>query len=199
MKSLSVGIDLDGVIYNFWESLFADMRNLTGATEHKLEVPKVWNAWEEWGIPKEIFDATIFKAMHSGVLFREGEPMPGAIKGLIDLVVAGHSVTIVTAREVIHEGIDYALMVRLYTYAWLTRYAIPHSNLIFSKDKTGLFDIFLDDSPEVIEAFKASGERCVIFDAPYNQACEGERVKSWKEFDELCVLAHVQKNVKASA
>lgn len=42
--------------------------------------------------------------------------------------------------------------------------------------------MLIDDAPHNIEAYRDSGELCVIFDAAYNRHLQGPRVRSISEF-----------------
>ena len=98
---------------------------------------------------------------------------PMAVRGLR---VAGHRVTVVTARHPEPDG-------RGILSQWLHRHGIGLDELHFEtlKSRSGC-DVYLDDAPHNIAEIRAAGRHCVVRDTTYNRHVDGHRVSSLAEF-----------------
>lgn len=179
VKKLSLGIDIDGVVYDFWNAFNPWLIN--AGVMHKPVAPTRWNWWESYGLREKHAVALLCEAVKQGALFWNGPPIAGAIEGLAYLREAGHNVTLVTDRRLR----DIELVARQATYYWLVANHVPHDNLIIGTKRGLNFDIMLDDKPQTIKELTDDGDRAVFFDQPWNNAFPDERVKSWVEFTEL--------------
>ncbi len=93
---------------------------------------------------------------------------------------AGHSVDIVTARELVSKQV---------TLEFLNRNRVPFDELHMGvRIKTG-YDLLIDDSPHNVLMAAAGGGQSLLVDHPYNQdvPCETNprRVQDWKEIEIL--------------
>lgn len=112
-------------------------------------------------------------------LYRDLEPVEGALYGMKRLKELGHDVVIATAVPRC-AGIAYHGKLE-----WIRRNMpwFDLKNFIAIQRKDLLVgDILLDDGPHNIEAWNKTGRASVIFDAPWNRDLLGLRVKHWNEF-----------------
>jgi 5'(3')-deoxyribonucleotidase len=128
-------------------------------------------------------------------LYRDLEPIEGALVGMKKLVDAGHDVIIATAVPKC-AGIAYHGKLE-----WIRR-NMPWFNLnnFVSIQRKELLDgdLMLDDGPHFIEAWNKTGRISVVFDCPWNKECKSlYRVKHWNEFlkliEKLCrTISHLE-------
>lgn len=187
---MRIGIDLDGVTYDF----VGNLREwaISHGAHGKPELPaERWDFFLDWGWTSEEFLRYFGDAVRSTELFWTGRPVPGAVEALGRLKAAGHEIVIVTHRG--HPDPVVSRIMREATVHWLDLYSIPHDSLIFDGTKTRLgIDVLLDDAPHQIEAAREAGERAVFFTQPWNADEEGERVGSWVEFERLVAASRIE-------
>jgi len=184
---LILGIDLDGVVYDFCGHFARFINSYTGKSLDEMPAPKQWDFWHEWGLSFDEWFAH-FNAFGNTGGFAVGGPVDGAVESLQVLATAGHRIAIVTARGC-ERGArpEQAEAVRLSTVQWLRTHAIPHHDICFTNNKTLIgADLFLDDASHHLKAIQEIGKRAVCFDQAHNRDWTGERVTSWKEFEQLC-------------
>ena len=46
-------------------------------------------------------------------------------------------------------------------------------------------DLYVDDAPHNVEALRETGNRVILFDAPYNQGVPGTRALDWTECEQM--------------
>lgn len=170
---LRIGVDLDGVVYDF---VAAFRRHLVsvGHAPDELPEPEQWEMWEAWGLSQSTWFEHFAAGIACGEIFGSGDPYPGAVAALSDLHARGHSIHIVTARGVHPAAVGL-------TSHWLAEHRIPYSTLTFAADKTVIpCDIFIEDS---VDNARALGSAAVLMDRPWNRDAPGiERVPSWDGF-----------------
>ena len=176
-KQLRIGVDLDGVVYDFADSF---RRYLIGEGYRSSDLPDPWkwNTWECWGMSQEEWLDHFSAGVEAGVIFGTGEPFPGAVEALQRLWNSYHDIHIVTHRTVHPDAIGW-------TAKWLAEHDIPHTSLTFAKDKTVVpVDVFIEDNVENAFALSAAGTEAVLMDRPWNRVAPGiRRVYSWAEFE----------------
>lgn len=179
---MRIGIDLDGVTYDFVGALRLYAISI-GFDAEQLPANKTWEFWNEWGMTYEEWADIFAHGVDARCVFRIGPPMPGAVRVLNTLRSAGHTIHIVTHRNVGH-------LSEANTAAWLRDYGVPYDTLTFSKDKAAVpTDIFIDDYVGNLEALRSAGVRAVAFTQAYNAAWDGERVETWGHFEALVLGA----------
>lgn len=90
-------------------------------------------------------------------------PIPGAVEGITALFEAGHEITITTACQHGHRGKQKWLKKHL---PWLDR----RTHLFFGQAKYRISgDILIDDSPEQVLNWTATGRPAIVFDQPWNR------------------------------
>lgn len=170
-------VDLDGVVYDFVDTLTYWCRWREGMSSDRLPYPASWDFYrDQWGLTLEEFLAIGGRAVDDGYLFAEGYSIEGAIDGLHALRDAGHTIHIATDRSYGSRSVEN-------TERWLTANAVPYDSLTFGRDKSVVdADIYIDDRDKNVEALRAAGKSAVIFDQPWNQNVDGPRVYDWPEF-----------------
>lgn len=177
----TLGIDLDGTTYNFYDlfkNWWAELQGVDPLTYPRE--PQEWGFFEAWGCSISRFKEMLCEGLVSHRLFWEGDPYPDAVETIQNLS-EDHRIVIVTSRNFL----GYEKESEAATTYWLKSNNIPFDELILTDDKTGRgLDLLLDDSPHIIKAAVEVGENAVFFDAPHNSHIDHPRVKSWKEFEE---------------
>lgn len=172
-----VGVDLDGVCYDFADSL----RTFLEGTHRKYPEPTRWEFYEDWGFTLPEFIELCHEGVNAGVIFTEGDPFPGTVEALTRLHSAGHTIHIVTDRSFGSAGGSEAA-----TRLWLDGHKIPFDSLTFTSDKTIVrADYFIDDKLQNYDELFAAGVEVYLFDRPWNQhPTPRDRVSSLAEFVE---------------
>lgn len=174
---MRVGVDIDGVIYDWEKSLRLWRVNARGIDPETMPVSDIWEVSEKWGISREELVSDCEAAVAAGWMFNRGTPINDARHQLLRLRNTGHSIHIITAR-------DFGPMTQPNTHRWFQRYSIPFDTMDFSHDKTiRPLDVMIDDKPGNIEALLDVGVDAYLQDRPYNQDYHyGKRVYSLRDF-----------------
>lgn len=169
-----IGVDLDGVTYDYVSALRNRFASY-GKPVDSMPDPHCWNIWECWGMEKDDWVKAADRAAVEGV-FHQGTACDGAIEALCKLKKVGHTIHIVTHRELPHAQTS--------TIGWLNSQGIPYDTLTFSKEKTGFpVDVFIEDNIDNARAVEASGVPCFLLTRPWNKDAEDcRRVDTWEDF-----------------
>lgn len=172
---MRVGLDCDGVIYDFVSALRARIAKARHQPQHQLADPTCWEYWDEWSLTEKEWRTHFAAGVKDGDLFnRRSRPLD---HGAINVIYNTHSVHIVTDRPKGAHGP---------TRDWLHKNRIRYDTLTFTSDKTTVpTDVFLDDKPENVEALLAVGVDAVLLDRPWNRGPNANglhRVYNWREF-----------------
>jgi 5'-nucleotidase len=175
-----LGLDLDGVCADYTGGFRRFVATERGVSEHSLPDPVDWD-WTRcgWGIDsrQEYLDLHA-RAVAAG-MFRDLEPLPGASEALWRLSDAGVRIRVITHRLVVSGGHGAAAAD---TVTWLERHRIPFWDLCFMADKPQVgADLYVDDSPGNVRAFREAGLSVLVFDQPYNRHLDGPRVHDWAQ------------------
>ena len=176
---MRVGVDLDGVCYDF----DADCRAWiigNGILPAEALVPTVrWHMYRDWGMTDAEFVAMCDDATDAGFMFCQGEPMAGAMRGLRQLKDDGHTIHLVTARHFGSPGSSESN-----TAWWLDQWDVPYDSLTMSGDKTAVeVDVFIDDRDRNYDEIEAKWPGvAVLMDRAYNRHHDGRRVYGWRQF-----------------
>lgn len=177
---MRIGVDLDGVLYDF----VGDFRNWLimehDREAHHLPPAESWNFWkDQWGLTLDEFLGICGESVDAGYMFRVGDPHPDSIEYMHRLREDGHSLHIITARNFGSKSIQN-------TEWWLNEHDVPHDSLSFSKDKTIMaLDTMIDDHAENFIQLEQAGIRAYLLDRLWNQYHETDRrVYDWKDFYE---------------
>lgn len=187
--SLRIGVDLDGVVYDFIDSLrqFIVLMGLDGYW--KPAPAMTWEFYKDWGMSREEFLHACNDAVEIGWMFWQGDTLDNAEGELQRLADAGHTLHILTDRSFgWTPGIS-----KMATCDWLENQAIPYHSITFTADKTCVpTDYMIDDKLENYDALDAAGCQVYLRNRPWNQV-EGDnrrRVDSLSEFVDIVLSAH---------
>lgn len=177
---MRIGIDLDGVVYDFVASFRRYLTDVVGWVG-PLPEPTTWNVWEDWGMSMEQWARWFAAGVEAGHIFRDGEPIEGAAQVIRAAKDHGHDVFIVTHREQHPKAISS-------THEWLAEHQIPYDVIAFARDKTVIpVDVFIEDNVDNAWALEASGVHALLFDQPWNRRWKGlpvrdlTRAHDWNE------------------
>lgn len=163
---MRVGVDLDGVCYDFAGNFTRFASLIKGES---LPAPQVWDFFkEQWGWTTDEYFRVFGAAILEGNLFWRGAPIEGCVESLNRLRERGHEVVIVTHRD--HPDAVVAKAMRRATLYWLQNHDIPVDGILFKgvKTNTGI-DVLVDDAPHNIQAAWDAEETVVAFDQPWNR------------------------------
>jgi 5'(3')-deoxyribonucleotidase len=106
-------------------------------------------------------------------------PIPGAATALRRLSADGVRIRVITHRLFIKYFHETAVR---QTVEWLERHDIPYWDLCFMKDKAAVgADLYLEDSPDNIEALRQDGHKTIVFANSTNSETAPPRANNWQE------------------
>ena len=121
-KTLSLGIDLDGCVYDFVDALRRTVAARTGIDVASLKDACCWNFFAHcWGLTLAEFLDHFAHGVDTGTIFGTGTPLPGAVETLQALAADGHELHIITDRG----GNGSREIAEASTRAWLAEHAVP--------------------------------------------------------------------------
>lgn len=164
---MRVGIDLDGVCYDFVGALTRFARVLYPDAD--FPHPTGWDFFkDQWGWTTEQYLRVFGAGVLEGNIFWRGAPSEGCVDALNELRELGHEVVIVTHRD--HPEPEVAKAMRRATLYWLQNHDIPVDGILFKgvKTNTGI-DVLVDDAPHNIKAAWDADETVLAFDQPWNR------------------------------
>lgn len=172
-------IDQDQVICQ-WVERILQWYNEDKGTSFTRDDITTWNMKMNLGPHSEDF---LRSCMRYPELYRDLDPVEGALYGMKRLHDLKHEVIIATAVPRC-AGIAYHGKLE-----WIRRNMpwFDLNNFIAIQRKELLSgDLILDDGPHNIEAWNKQGRTTVVFDAPWNRDCQSTyRIKHWNEFINL--------------
>lgn len=173
---MKIGVDVDGVLFDFVGSLRWAWSGEEGPTDQYPE-PNCWEMWDAWSMAKDAWVEATNGSIARG-LFRSGWAYPGALAGIRKLHELGHEVHLITARDRNRAGAD--------TADWLSHHNVPYDSLTFNADKTcRRVDVFIEDNVENARAVQAAGTKVFLIHRPWNDfAIDGDIpfVYTWEDF-----------------
>lgn len=162
---MKIGIDLDGVCFNFEDSLRAYLVRELGFSKMMCPDPTRWDFHNDWGLSYEDFKHACNEGVNAGYVFLYGDPYPGVVEGVNRIKDMGHSVHVITARAYGNPGIA-----QLNTDTWLAKHKIPYDTITYARDKTVVpTDFMIDDAIHNYEALEAAGTCAVLMDRAWNR------------------------------
>ena len=173
VKGIKFGLDLDGVVANYVAGLRSAAVRL-GLPPLKEGLPSTW-AMVEDGYFENSGD---WKKAHAEAFRHGAHHFPlidsNAPKALAAFRDAGGVVVVTTARAGV-AGIVSDADVERDTVRWLEKHGIGFDSLLLTHDKSQAnCDVYLDDSPVVIEHLQNSGRTVIVRDQPYNRHVAGK-------------------------
>lgn len=178
-----LGVDLDGVVADFYGRLRGIAAEFLGVPIETLP-EKVRYGLPEWKLNR----AGGYEALHRFAvtqrdLFEKLEPLPGAPAVLRRLSAKNIRIRIITHRLYIK---FFHLETVRQTTEWLDIHGIPYWDLCFMKDKAAVgADLYIEDSPDNIQALRANGHRTIVFANSTNLGLPAPRADSWEEVERL--------------
>ncbi len=167
-----VGIDLDGVLYDFH---IAFLRYLTtSGNDSRYNIKKSFNDWSfftKWGMSNGEFAEHCNNGVDAGIIFR-GPARKRAGSAIRRIKRAGHEIHIVTDRS----WGSSPLNSQHATLDWLAEHQIPYDSITFSPDKTVVpTDFFVEDKLENYDALDKAGTRVYLISRPWNKRDDNRR------------------------
>lgn len=186
--SFVLGVDLDNVCADYTSGYRAAVARYQGVDPEHLTTEVSWD-FGEWGLDRATFLAHHQRAVTEDHLFATMPPVAGASETMWRLSDAGVWIRIITHRLV--SNWSHATAVAD-TVRWLDEQRIPYRDLCFlgAKPQVGA-DLYVEDAPHNVEALRATGNRVVVFDQPYNRHLPGPRAATWDEVEVLVTEAVV--------
>lgn len=169
---MRVGFDLDGVLYNFGDSVKRYLDHIGQGHIWKsgpTELP-FWDFYKDWGWTGQQFVEMCNDGADAGFIFT-GPARDNAVDAVGRVARLGHEVIIITDRqfgstpEVSHKN----------TENWLSEHGIEYDELHYSADKTvAKTDMFVEDKLENYDALVAAGVHTFLINRPWNVVDGGD-------------------------
>jgi 5'(3')-deoxyribonucleotidase len=161
---MRVGFDLDGVLFDFGQSVREYMDSV--GLEYGFEgEPPCWNFFEYWHMTPAEFVQLCNDGADAGFIFRNNV-RPNAVEAVQAVKDAGHEIIVITDRSF---GTTPKVSEDA-TREWWAESGFPEFDEIhFSPDKTIVpTDIFVEDKISNFEALWDAGTPCYLVDRPWN-------------------------------
>lgn len=161
-----VGFDLDGVLYNFGDSVKRYLDHIGQGHIWKSGPTKgvFWDFYKDWGWTSQQFVQLCNDGADAGFIFT-GPIRDHAVEAVERVARLGHEIIIITDRQfgttpkVSHDN----------TTEWLAQHGIEYDELIFSADKTCVpTDFFVEDKLENYDALVAAGTNTFLINRAWN-------------------------------
>ena len=178
MSRLIIGIDVDGVLRDFSNSLRRVYHEVYPG--HWYNASTAWELHEVFEIGQGIYDFC-WRSEYTADIFGKAEHYEGALE-MMDELSEVANVTIVTSQP--------SVGARRATIEWLDRCELLGvSGGVFLEGTLKRWhlplDCLLDDNEKNLEAAHRYGIRAVCMDRPWNQNWTGYRVKTYDSFIEF--------------
>lgn len=181
-----VGWDLDGVEYDFAESVRRAVKHFGMDKELRLckGEPDDWYFYRAWGLSDQEFVDLCHRGADAGIIF-SGPTRANGGSAIRRVRNAGHSVHIITDRSF---GLSPMVSQEI-TVEWLKQHGYEYDSLTFSADKTIVpTDFFIEDKVANYDALDAVGTQVYLVNRPWNlQADDRRRVDSVCKFADIVV------------
>jgi len=186
-KSFIFGVDLDGVVGDFYGA----MRKIAAAWLDKpLEslTENVSFGLDEWGIAEYGGYERLHRfAVTQRNLFRDMEPIKNAPAVLRKLSGMNIRIRIITHRLFLKYSHKTTIT---QTVDWLDSWDIPYWDLCFMADKGAVgAHVYIDDSPANVIRLREQGCNTIVFSNSTNGKLPGPRANNWLEVERLVMDA----------
>lgn len=176
-QGLVIGIDLDGVLYNFSKIVTKAFLEAGIINEQQAVKPHLnWGFYKEaWGMDDRTFWDNFKILVKDGKIYWVGDVHGEPTDALVELATDFGDIYLVTARNIP----GCAVEAKAATHYWLQENLgpVPWSGVLVNSDKTCInADIFVDDSVSNLKKLHAAGTLAVCLDRPWNQEWEGDRI-----------------------
>jgi len=182
-----LAVDLDGVVADFMKGLRPIAAEWLGAPVETL-TEEVSYGFPEWKLDRSGgYEALHRFAVKQRGLFKSLPPLAGAPAALRRLSARNIRIRIITHRLYIPWFHQEAVQ---QTIEWLEHHAIPYWDLCFMRDKAAVgADLYVEDSPDNIEALRAEGHETIIVVNSTNRHLPPPRASSWEDVEQLVLAA----------
>ena len=166
-----VGIDMDGVLYDFVHAFRNYCSARLGRTD--LPYPSSWLFYEDWGLDKETFEVWLEEATQEVDLFNSQFPYHNSVEGWAKLRTMDLRIHIMTHRE------PYAYK---QTLDWMESFGFIPDSLHFGDEKVILETYVrdegaaIDDYPKYYRDYEDVGVKAFIRTQEWNKGFAGRRV-----------------------
>lgn len=166
-----VGWDLDGVEYDFAESVRRAAKHFGMDLEFCYGEPDDWYFYRPWGLSDKEFVELCHRGADAGIIFA-GERRPNGLEAINRLRDAGHEIHIITDRSFgSHPSVSEKL-----TRLFLEEHGYQYDSLTFSADKTVVpTDFFIEDKIQNYDALDAVGCQVYLINRPWNLEDDNRR------------------------
>lgn len=185
MKPLIIGVDLDGVVADYFNGIRPIACEWLGVPDKALPLEIDYD-FKSWGSDKWPGG---FIALHKYAVVKKNffstvSPIKDAAQTLRALSEQDFRIRIITYRLCMKWHHSTAVK---QTIDWLEKHDIPYWDICFIKDKTAVeADVYIEDSPKNYTALKSAGKNVWLFDQGWNRHLNEPSVKNWKEiYDKL--------------
>ncbi len=179
---IRLGLDLDGVVYNFVEEFRTYVSTQRGVHPDSLAPVHRWEFYLDWDMSEDEYFTTLEQAAVGGHVFKNGAAYDGAAQAVSQARDIGYEIVAITARKLTDIQDDHQI-IHDNTAEWLTINGIHFDELIVDNDKTnhGL-NVLVDDSLANVHHFIMAGGKGFVFDRPWNQGSSFSRIHGWDDF-----------------
>jgi len=161
---LRVGVDLDGVGFNFHSSFLRYLDSISNGPYLNRGYCGDWHFYRKWGITDGEFVIYCNDAADKGLLFTGGVKR-GFVNAMRRIKNTGSEIHIITDRNF---GSTPEVSREL-TRKWLKKYSIPYDTLTFSADKTIVpTDMFVEDKLQNYDDLVLAGTKAYLINRPWN-------------------------------
>lgn len=160
-----IGVDLDGVFYDFGAAFRDYIVTHAGWDFTKLTPQQDWYFYRDWGMTDNQFVGHCHDAANARKLWNHNVPNAEDLQWLRRLQKQGHTLHVITDRSFgRHPGLSHEA-----TAKWLSENDFPYDTLTFSRDKTVVrTDFMIDDKLQNYDDLEQSGCIPVLYDRPWN-------------------------------
>lgn len=185
-KNFILGLDLDGVVADFYETIRPLAEEWLGAPRGSLTDAPTYGL-KEWGFNGSGANYSDFHRwmVTEKHLFDSLSVIPGAAPALRRLSDDKVRIRIITHRLFVPYFHAKAVA---QTIDWLDQHGIPYWDLCFMADKAEVAaDVYIEDTPKNIERLRAAKCDVIVFENSTNvePIVLGERARTWDEAESL--------------
>ena len=186
-SSFIFGVDLDGVVGDFYKSVRKIAAELLNKPIEAL-TSEVSYGFGEWGLNEfGGYDRLHRFAVEQRNIFENMEPIENAPAILRKLSNQGIRIRIITHRLFLKYSHATSIT---QTVNWLDKYDIPYWDICFMKDKGAVgAHVYIDDAPENITSLRNLGCKTIIFTNSTNRELPGPRANDWFEVEKIVIEA----------
>jgi 5'(3')-deoxyribonucleotidase len=183
----TLGVDLDGVVGDFYGSIRAIAAEWLNKPLEELTT-EVSFGLEEWGITEYGgYDRLHRFAVTQRNIFRDMAPIENAPAILRKLSNQRIRIRIITHRLFLKYSHRATIT---QTVDWLDNYDIPYWDICFMNDKGAVgAHAYIDDAPENIITLRNQGCKTIVFSNSTNRGLPGPRADNWFEVERLVMEA----------